>query len=62
MTMDDECVLIDQKQLAEMLSISRRTVQRMISRGKLPAPIRIGKMVRWKLQDIKKWIANGCRI
>jgi predicted DNA-binding transcriptional regulator AlpA len=43
--------------LAELLSCSRRLVERMRSAGKVPKPdIKIGKMPRWCVETIRKWI------
>lgn len=52
--------LVNANQLAEMLAISVRHVWRMKSSGKLPAPIKMGSCVRWKLQHINDWISMGC--
>lgn len=59
--MKTETVLIDQKQLAKKLNISRRTIQRLCARGKFPRPVRIGKLLRWKLHEIEQWIQNDCQ-
>jgi predicted DNA-binding transcriptional regulator AlpA len=32
----------------------------MVSAGKLPPPLYLGRNVRWREQDIDHWIANGC--
>ena len=52
--------LISASQLAEMLSLSKRTVWRLVAAGKIIEPIRLGTNVRWKLADIEKWIESGC--
>ena len=31
------------------------------STGQLPEPMRLGGAVRWRLDEVKKWIADGCR-
>jgi len=43
-----------------MLQISTRTLWRLNSAGSLPAPVRLGGAVRWRLEEIKIWIARGC--
>lgn len=53
-------VVVTARQLAIMLQVSKRTLFRMRSAGRLPAPLRVGGVVRWRLQDVQNWIANGC--
>lgn len=44
-------------QVAEKLCMSVRTVWRMVEIGKFPQPIRYNrKLVRWKVEDIEKYI------
>src|SRR5271157_1609347 len=46
--------------LAELLSCSRRLVERMRSAGKIPKPdIHVGKCPRWKPATIRTWIDRG---
>ena len=51
--------LISAKELARMLSLSKRQVFRLNSCGKIPAPIRIGGAVRWSAEEISAWLAAG---
>jgi excisionase family DNA binding protein len=53
-------LLIDSRQVGELLNLSTRTIWRLLSAGKLPQPVRIGRSVRWSRSDIEIWIANGC--
>ena len=52
--------LISASQLADLLSVSERTLYRLKSIGQLPAPIVLGGSVRWRLTEIRDWIAQGC--
>jgi hypothetical protein len=46
--------------LAELLSCSRRLVERMRSTGKVPKPdFKVGKMPRWHVETIRAWIGRG---
>ncbi len=54
------CELITAVQLAEMLNISERTLYRLKSSHQLPKPISLGGSVRWRISDIRNWIAEGC--
>lgn len=56
----DQALLIDSRQAAKLLKVSPRTLWRMHNDGEMPQPIRIGRAVRWSLEELKKWIADGC--
>ncbi len=47
-------------QVAKMVAVSRRTISRLADAGKLPPPLRIGGSLRWRLADVREWIAAGC--
>ncbi len=48
--------MIDVTEVATILSVSTRTVWRLVSSGELPQPIRFGRNVRWRTSDIEGWI------
>lgn len=52
--------LITVEQLAKIVQKSVRSVWRMRSAGQVPAPINVGGGVRWRVDDIKRWIEDGC--
>lgn len=47
------------EQLAEFLGISRATVWRLHAAGRVPAPIRFGRAVRWDQWTVEEWLAAG---
>lgn len=53
-------VMITARQLAVILQVSKRQVWRMLSARRVPQPIRVGSVVRWRMADIEQWIADGC--
>lgn len=53
-------LLISAKALAELLSVSIRTIRRLCQQNKLPSPVRIGRSPRWSLDVILRWIEEGC--
>lgn len=53
--------LIPAKTVAKMLDVNVRTIHRHKSAGKLPEPIRFGGSVRWREDDILRWIDGGCK-
>lgn len=49
--------LVDARNLADRLDCSVRSLYRMLQRGHLPPPVRIGtRTVRWKLTDVLAFI------
>lgn len=59
--MTNETLLIPADKVAELMAISKRTLWRLLSAGKLPEPVRLGSVVRWKRDEIEEWIEGGCR-
>ena len=53
-------LLVSADKLAEMLDISVRTLWRLRSAGKLPPALKVGGCVRWRLAEVRAWIAAGC--
>lgn len=52
--------LITAAELAKLLNVSTRTLWRLRSAGQLPQPVRLGGAVRWRIEEVKNWIAAGC--
>jgi excisionase family DNA binding protein len=44
--------LLTRRQVAELMSVSERMVSRLVKRGVLPAPLRIGRAVRWRESEV----------
>jgi predicted DNA-binding transcriptional regulator AlpA len=53
-------LLVDADAVARMLNISPRTVWRLLSAGKLIEPVRVGGNTRWRVDELRQWIADGC--
>jgi excisionase family DNA binding protein len=50
--------LLTSREVAKRLSISVRTLWRLLARGSLPPPIRYNrKLVRWRTSDIERYVA-----
>ncbi len=59
-TPNGQPALITATELAQMMRVSVRTLWRLLSAGRIPAPIRIGGNARWRVEEIDRWIAEGC--
>jgi len=60
MTTTDK-ILIPAAEAATLLSMGKSTFWREVSRGTIPAPIKIGGLTRWRVADLRRFVepANG---
>ena len=52
--------LLDVHGVAGMCTCSTMHVRRLSDAGKMPPPVRLGSLVRWRRADIEEWLAAGC--
>ena len=52
--------LIDVSRIARLLDVSTRTVWRMVHRGELHEPFKVGGGTRWRRVEIDRWLDAGC--
>ncbi len=43
------------KELAKHYGITQHTVRKLVKAGRLPTPLRVGRSIRWDLDDITAW-------
>jgi len=53
-------LLVREKDLPRLLSLSRASIRRAMAAGRFPACIRIGRCVAWRRTDLERWVAEGC--
>ncbi len=58
----DKPLLINVRQVGTILGVSARSVWRLLSEGKIVAPVRVGGSVRWRRDEITRWVAEGCPV
>ena len=51
--------LLTAREVAHVLRISERSVWRLCSEKKLPAPLHVGGAARWKKTDIEDWFQRA---
>ncbi len=57
-----EHALLTTTEVAARLTISRRTLQRMVAAGEFPAPMRRNrKWIRWRLADVQQFLDSRAR-
>jgi len=52
--------LIHSRDAAKLLGISERTLWGMSHAEETPSPIRIGRNVRWSIEELRAWTRYGC--
>jgi excisionase family DNA binding protein len=57
----DPAALLDVKAVAHLLDCSTRHVYRLADGGRMPAPLKVGSLVRWRRHDLDEWLAGGCK-
>jgi excisionase family DNA binding protein len=55
-----EAALIDVRAVAALLGCSTRHIYRLTDAGRMPTPVRLGALIRWRRAEIEEWIATGC--
>lgn len=53
--------LLDVKQTAALINCSQRHVYRLAGSGRMPAPVKLGQLVRWSRAGLEEWISLGCQ-
>lgn len=47
--------------VASLLRCSPRHIYRLADAGKMPRPVKLGALVRWRRAEIAQWLADGCQ-
>ena len=52
--------MIDMGEFAELLQVSTRHLKRLLDRGDVIPPVRLGACLRWPRASVEAWINDGC--
>ena len=52
--------LLTVREVATALKVSPRQIWKLSSAGRLPAPVRLARSVRWRAADIARFVELGC--
>ena len=52
--------LLNAKQVAVLLRVSVRSVYRLRDGQRMPRPVRVGTLLRWREGDLRQWLDAGC--
>ncbi len=56
-----ECsALVDVREVARLANCSPRHVFRLVKRGMIPPPVKVGRLTRFQRELILTWISQGC--
>jgi excisionase family DNA binding protein len=53
--------LLDVRAVAALLDCSTRHIFRLVDAGKMPPPLKLGTLVRWRRNDLDSWLNAGCQ-
>jgi predicted DNA-binding transcriptional regulator AlpA len=54
--MTNDTTMIGPNEFRELLKISRAQFYRLKASGRLPAPVRFGRLCRWLLAEVLAWL------
>lgn len=54
--MTAEKILVPVAEAAQMLSMGKSTFWREVAKGTIPAPVKIGGLTRWRVQDLQQFL------
>jgi excisionase family DNA binding protein len=60
-TAETSAKLLDVRGVAGLLNCSPRHVYRLADEGRMPTPLKLGALVRWRREEIENWISGGCK-
>lgn len=52
--------LLDARESAALCGMSRAAWYKQLSAGKVPRPVKIGSLSRWRRDELIRWIDAGC--
>jgi excisionase family DNA binding protein len=55
-------ILLDIRAVARLLSCSPRHVARLADSGRLPPPLKLGRLIRWRRADLDAFLAKACTL
>ncbi len=58
---DESAKLIDVVAVGALLGCSKRHIHRLAEGKQMPAPVKLGALVRWDRKRIEDWISGGCQ-
>ena len=60
-TLEVVAELLNVASVAELCGCSARTVRRLADSARMPKPVKVGSLVRWRRSEVLEWINGGCQ-
>lgn len=57
-----DLAFFDKQAIADLLRCSTKHVDRMAKDGRMPPPVKLGRLCRWPRMTIEAWLADGCPV
>lgn len=51
---------VEATRAAQLCGVSRATWYSLQKAGRLPKPVRLGRRVLWRVEELHQWVAAGC--
>ena len=45
-------------EVADYIGVVPGTIRNWVKKGEFPEPLSLGKLVKWRREDIEEWLAN----
>ncbi len=55
-----DALLLTVDEAAALLNVGRSFIYKLHSSGRLPLPVRLGRSVRWRRDELEHWVLAGC--
>ncbi len=56
----EPAALLDVAAVAALLNCSPQHARRLADAGRMPRPLKLGALLRWRRSDLDGWLAAGC--
>lgn len=53
--------LLSTRDVSRLLDCSVRHVRRLADSRRMPSPVRLGTLLRWRKSEIQAWVDGGCK-
>lgn len=51
---------VEAVEAARLCGVSRSTWYSLRKAGRVPKPVRLGRRVLWRVEELREWVAAGC--
>jgi len=58
--MPEDRWLLSAEDLADRFGVAPSTIRRQTAAGKFPQPVRVGRRILWRSDEVRAWIREGC--